>query len=131
MCSSDLAFSFESSLSPLDAPRCLGDHPVAGPQITGPWRTMPMLAHSVFFRLRDRSPASVTRLVEGCRRHLSGHPGEIVFAVGTLADYDRQVNDRDWQVALHIVFDSHAAHDTYQQAERHEVFLAEIGRAHV
>ena len=84
-----------------------------------------MLAHSVFFRLRDRSPASVTRLVEGCRRHLSGHPGEIVFAVGTLADYDRQVNDRDWQVALHIVFDSHAAHDTYQQAERHEVFLAE------
>lgn len=83
-----------------------------------------MLAHTVFFRLKDRSPESIERLVAGCREHLSGHPGELVFAVGTCAPYDREVNDRDWQVALHIVFDSHAAHDTYQQAERHEVFIA-------
>jgi hypothetical protein len=27
-------------------------------------------------------------------------------------------------VALHIVFESHAAHDAYQQAERHEIFIA-------
>jgi len=84
-----------------------------------------MLAHSVFFRLKDRSPAAVERLVAGCRAHLSGHPGEIVFAVGTCSAYDREVNERDWQVALHIVFESHAAHDAYQQAERHEIFIAE------
>ena len=83
-----------------------------------------MLAHSVFFRLKNRSPAAIERLIAGCRDHLSGHPGEVVFAVGTCAPYDRHVNDRDWQVALHIVFDSRAAHDTYQQAERHEIFIA-------
>ena len=83
-----------------------------------------MLAHSVFFRLKDRSPAAIERLVAGCRDHLSGHRGELVFAVGTCSAYDREVNDRDWQVALHIVFDSRAAHDAYQQAERHEIFIA-------
>lgn len=84
-----------------------------------------MLAHSVFFRLKDRSPAAIERLVAGCREHLSGHPGEVLFAAGTLAPYDREVNDREWQVALHLVFESRAAHDAYQQAERHEIFLAE------
>jgi len=83
-----------------------------------------MLCHSVYFRLKDRSPAAIERLVAGCREHLSGHPGEVVFAVGTCSGYDRHVNDRDWDVALHIVFDSHAAHDAYQQAERHEIFIA-------
>jgi hypothetical protein len=28
-------------------------------------------------------------------------------------------------VALEIVFESHAAHDTYQTAERHNAFIAE------
>jgi hypothetical protein len=83
-----------------------------------------MLAHTVFFRLKDRSPAAVERLIAGCREHLSGHLGEVVFAVGTCAPYDRHVNDRDWQVALNIVFDSRATHDAYQQAERHEIFIA-------
>ena len=83
-----------------------------------------MLCHSVYFRLKDRSPAAIERLVAGCREHLSGHPGEVVFAVGTCSGYDRHVNDRDWDVALHLVFDSHAAHDSYQQAQRHEIFIA-------
>jgi hypothetical protein len=84
-----------------------------------------MLAHSVYFTLKDRSPAAAAKLVAGCREHLTGHPGTRAFAVGTCADYDRQVNDRDYDVALLIVFDSHAAHDTYQTAERHERFIAE------
>lgn len=84
-----------------------------------------MLAHSVFFSLKDRSPAAATKLVDGCREHLTGHPGMRAFAVGTCADYDRQVNDRDYDVALVLVFDSHASHDAYQTAERHDRFIAE------
>ena len=84
-----------------------------------------MLAHSVYFTLKDRSPAAVAKLVAGCREHLTGHPGTRAFAVGTCAAYDRQVNDRDYDVALVIVFESHAAHDAYQTAERHERFIAE------
>ncbi|MCX7431470.1 MAG: Dabb family protein [Planctomycetia bacterium] len=61
----------------------------------------------------------------GCREHLTGHPGTRAFAVGTCADYDRQVNDRDYDVTLVIVFDSRASHDAYQTAERHNRFIAE------
>ena len=84
-----------------------------------------MLSHAVYFRLKDRSPAAVAALVEGCRTHLTGHPGTLSFSVGTRAPYDRHVNDREFDVALEIVFESHAAHDAYQAADRHNRFIAE------
>lgn len=83
-----------------------------------------MLAHSVYFTLKDRTSAAAAALVASCREHLTGHPGEVLFSVGTLAAYDRQVNDRDWDVFLLIVFESQAAHDVYQTAPRHEQFIA-------
>lgn len=83
-----------------------------------------MLSHAVYFTLKDRSPAAVQALIESCRTHLTGHPGETFFSVGTCASYDRQVNDRDFDVALLIVFESHAAHDAYQVADRHNQFIA-------
>jgi hypothetical protein len=87
---------------------------------------MPQLSHAVYFTLKHRTPEAAARLVDSCRRHLTGHPGTVSFSVGTCAgEYDRQVNDRDYDVALTIVFDSHAAHDAYQTAERHEAFIAE------
>ena len=49
----------------------------------------------------------------------------LLFITGTRADYDRQVNDRDFDVALVIVFESREAHDAYQTAERHRRFIAE------
>jgi len=84
-----------------------------------------MLSHGVFFLLKDRKPAAVTALVDACKKYLTGHPGAVSFSVGTCSSYDRQVNDRDFDVALEIVFESHAAHDTYQTAERHNQFIAE------
>lgn len=84
-----------------------------------------MLCHSVFFTLRDRSDAAKKALVAGCHERLTGHPGTVAFHVGTVSHYDRQVNDRDFDVALHIVFESHAAHDAYQSDPRHTAFIAE------
>lgn len=84
-----------------------------------------MLAHVVFFTLRERTAEAAARLVASCHEHLTGHPGTVSFFAGTRADYDRQVNDRDFDVALVIVFESHAAHDAYQTAERHERFIAD------
>ena len=85
-----------------------------------------MLAHDVFFTLHDHSPAARQKLVEACQKHLSGHPGQVRFAVGTLAaELNREVNDRDFDVALHVVFQSQADHDHYQLAERHLRFIAE------
>ena len=42
----------------------------------------PMLAHMVYFTLKDRSSAAVQRMVETCQKYLPGHPGVIFFAAG-------------------------------------------------
>jgi hypothetical protein len=81
--------------------------------------------HMVFFTLHDATPAAQQRLVEACRTYLSDHPGTLHFSAGTLADTARPVNDRNFHVALHLVFANRAAHDAYQDAERHEVFIRE------
>lgn len=85
-----------------------------------------MLAHTVFFTLKDHSPQACRRMVEACRKYLNGHPGTVHFSAGARAEqYQRDVNDRDFHVALHLVFESAAAHDAYQTAERHQAFIAE------
>ncbi|MGO9108599.1 MAG: Dabb family protein [Thermoguttaceae bacterium] len=85
-----------------------------------------MLSHSVFFSLHDTSPAAVNRLVAACETYLSDHPGTCFFATGTLAgECQRAVNDRAFDVALHVVFIDLAAHDAYQQAPRHLKFIEE------
>lgn len=85
-----------------------------------------MIGHMVYFSLKDNSPAAKEKLVAACKKYLSKHPGEVYFGAGTLvADLDRPVNDRDWDVALHIVFADRKAHDQYQDAKRHQQFIDE------
>lgn len=85
-----------------------------------------MLGHMVYFTLKDRSPAAVDRMVAACQKYLTGHPGTVFFAAGKLVpDLTRPVNQTDFDVALHVVFDSREAHDAYQTAPRHEQFIAE------
>lgn len=85
-----------------------------------------MLAHNVYFRLKERSDQSRARLVAACKRYLAAHPGVLFFACGTLAEeLTREVNDRDWDVALHVVFDTMKAHDDYQTAPLHLQFIQE------
>lgn len=85
-----------------------------------------LLAHNVFFALNESSPEARQKLVDACKKYLTGHPGTVYFAVGTVAEeLDRPVNDRDWDVGLHMVFADMAAHDAYQTAERHNQFIDE------
>jgi hypothetical protein len=50
----------------------------------------------------------------------------LFFAVGTLArELDRPVNDRNFEVALHIIFASQEDHDRYQAAPAHLRFVEE------
>ena len=85
-----------------------------------------MLAHNVFFSLKDQSDASKSKLLEACRKYLTGHPGIVFFACGTLEpELSRPVNDRSFDVALHIVFETKSAHDAYQDAPRHHAFVEE------
>lgn len=87
-----------------------------------------MLAHNVYFTLKDDSPAAREALVDACRRLLTGHPGTLFFACGPREEgLERPVNDTDFHVALHLVFDSRAAHDAYQDAPRHKQFVEQCG----
>jgi hypothetical protein len=84
------------------------------------------LAHMVYFALTDKSPASVERQLAACRKYLTDHPGTVLFALGTRTpDLSREVNDQEFDVGLHVVFESRAAHDQYQVHPRHLQFISE------
>jgi quinol monooxygenase YgiN len=84
-----------------------------------------MLAHMVYFSLQNPQQDR-EKFIAACHKHLSGHPGVVFYAAGTCAtQYMRDVNDRDFDVALQLVFQSHEAHDVYQSSARHEQFIAE------
>lgn len=84
------------------------------------------VAHNVFFSLNDSSDTAQEKLIAACKKYLSGHPGTVFFAAGRLAkEFDRPVNDRDFHVALHLVFANKEAHDLYQKHERHLKFIEE------
>ena len=86
----------------------------------------PALGHMVFFELEDASDAAVEKLVAACHEYLSGHQGTLHFSAGARAkDLGRDVNQSDFDVALHLVFESRAAHDAYQTAPRHLKFIEE------
>ena len=80
----------------------------------------------VYFKLKEGTPEGRRKLVEACDKYLSGHEGTVFYSAGTLAEeFKRDVNDRDWDVALHVVFVNKAAHDKYQDHPEHLKFIAE------
>jgi hypothetical protein len=86
-----------------------------------------VIGHNVYFTLKDDSAEACAKLLAGCQSYLTNHPGELSFACGALAEgFERPVNDRDWDVSLHIVFADKGAHDAYQDSTRHHQFVAEF-----
>jgi hypothetical protein len=86
----------------------------------------PLLAHNVFFTLIDKSPAAVQTMIDACKKYLTVQAGIVYFACGKLeAGLTREVNDRGFDVGLHIVFANRTAHDAYQDDARHNQFIAE------
>jgi Stress responsive A/B Barrel Domain len=97
-----------------------------GNRATGAAADGPQLAHMVYFKLKDNSGGARAKLVAACKLYLTGHEGTVSFATGTLAgDLKREVNDRDFDVSLHLVFANKAAHDKYQDHPRHLKFVEE------
>jgi hypothetical protein len=85
-----------------------------------------MVAHNVYFTLKDQSEPAKAKLVQASRTHLKGHPGEVFFAAGVLAaDLKREVNVTDFDVSLHLVFKTKVDQDRYQKAPRHLKFIEE------
>lgn len=98
---------------------CAG--PLAREQTKGP-----ALSHDVYFTLNDNSPIARTQLVAACYKYLRDHPGVTFFAAGEIVgSHAREVNVRDWDVGLHVVFASKEHHDLYQKAADHLQFIEE------
>jgi hypothetical protein len=110
-----------TALAALATPLALG----AGPSSSKAGR---QLAHMVFFTLKERSEDGRKAFVALCDKYLSGHPGVVYFSVGTIAEdaIEPGVGVRDFDVALHLVFDDKEAKEKYLKSTRHDGFVAEI-----
>lgn len=115
-----IAFGLVSTIALLATFAVSGSSP-ARPKAAGP-----QLAHMVFFTLKDRSDAARERFVASCHKYLSGHEGAVSFSIGTIAeDVEEPVSVRDFDVALHLVFENKAVAGTYQKSDRHQQFIRE------
>jgi hypothetical protein len=84
------------------------------------------LAHLVFFTLKEQTPEAREGLVSACHKYLTNHPGTVHFSAGVRGEgYTRPVNDKAFDVALVLVFETEADHERYQEAPRHKEFVAE------
>jgi hypothetical protein len=83
-----------------------------------------MLSHMVYFTLKDSSDEACQKIVDAGQEFLKPHDGIQFFAVGRVApEFERPVNDRDFHVALHVVFDTKESHDVYQVSANHLAFI--------
>jgi hypothetical protein len=84
------------------------------------------LIHNVYFTLTDRSDTAIASLIAACNKYLTKQPGIQFFAAGKLAkDLNREVNDLNWDVALHLVFATPEHQAAYQTDAMHQQFIAE------
>lgn len=83
------------------------------------------LVHAVYFSLADRTPENRDTLIAGCDKYLSRHPGVLYYAAGGVSDLAGMYNDRDFDVALILVFENQEAHDKYQASQDHQAFISE------
>ena len=86
----------------------------------------PMIGHMVYFKLKDATPEGRQKLVDACDKYLADHDGVVFYSAGVVGEeFKRDVNDRDWDVALHLVFADKAAHDKYAVHKEHLKFIDE------
>jgi hypothetical protein len=88
--------------------------------------TEPQLAHAVYFTLKDPSPKGREKFISSCDKYLTKHKGAVSYTIGTMAeDVKEPVSDREFDVALHVVFENKVALAEYLKSERHGKFVAE------
>lgn len=86
----------------------------------------PLIVHNVYFTLHESNAANRAALIAACKKYLVKHPGVLFFACGTLnEELARPVNDRSFDVGLHVVFQDKATHDRYQASADHVKFIEE------
>jgi quinol monooxygenase YgiN len=84
-----------------------------------------LLGHNLFFSLKEPTEENKAALIQACEEFLSQHPGLIFFAVGTRDEkLNGAFNDKNYDVALHMVFQNKQALSTYARTDAHQKFVA-------
>jgi hypothetical protein len=85
----------------------------------------PRLAHMVFFTLKDQSKESIDKFAKSCDDYLSEIPGAVYFSVGKRAEDVEEpgVTVKDFDVALHVVFESKEVKEKYLVHPQHKAFV--------
>lgn len=84
------------------------------------------VGHMVYFTLKDRTDENAEKLVANCDKYLSDMPGVRFYATGVRdKDLTDAPNDQEFDVALHVVFNSTAAYKKYLPHPMHLKFIAE------
>jgi hypothetical protein len=95
------------------------DSPAAVSQTT-------LLGHNLFFSLKEPTEENKAKLIEACKKYLSQHPGIVFFAVGTRDEkLSGGFNDKNYDVALHMIFTGREALGTYARSADHQQFIRE------
>lgn len=83
-----------------------------------------MHLHNVYFTLNNASPEATQKLVDECTTYLTVQNGIVSFSCGVReTNANREVNDTDFDVSLHILFETRDAHDAYQTDAQHQIFI--------
>ena len=84
-------------------------------------------AHAVFFELHSGSPEAVSDLEGACLELLS-LPEVEELAVGRRAqEFDRELNEQEFHVGLHVVFQDTYAYESYLTSDLHVELVERFG----
>ena len=86
----------------------------------------PQIAHMVFFKLKEQTPNAREKLVAACDKLVGGMTGIAYYSAGVIGEnFEPAVSVRDFDVALHLVFEDKAAHAKYLPHPQHKAFIEE------
>ena len=84
------------------------------------------VGHMVYFQLKDNSPEAKAKLVAACDKYLKGMAGVEYYSAGVRGEeFARDVNAKDWDVALNIIFKDKESYAKYEPHADHLKFIAE------
>lgn len=84
------------------------------------------VGHMVYFTLKDRTNENAAKLVANCDKYLSDMPGVRFYAAGVRDKaFAGEPNDEEFDVALHVIFNSTAAYKKYTPHPMHQKFIEE------
>ncbi len=84
------------------------------------------IAHMVFFKLKDRTPTGRQKLVAALDKLAAASAGVVYYSAGVIGENNEPaVSDREFDVALHLVFEDKAAHAKYLPHPAHVKFVAD------